>query len=159
MSGFIHKTTARVETAGFDRLLAMVEEGLDEAMEALADAIVAEAKASPAFKDRNGKLRKTIRKYHDRQGEQWYVRAGGTKRVYHAHLVEFGTRAHAIFSAGKPMHFKVNGKDIFTTRVIHPGAPARPFLAPAADKVLGKGEQVIAKHIERRTAGIEVPIK
>ena len=58
--------------------------------EQVARKIEAEAKASTAFKDQTGKLRRSIRAVKSRYVEGgWIVKAGG-RSAPHAHLVEFG---------------------------------------------------------------------
>ena len=46
--------------------------------------------------------------------------------------VEFGTQPHVIKAKpGGVLHFKKDGKDVFATKVNHPGTKAQPFLVPA----------------------------
>lgn len=90
------------------RLIAMHEEEI-------ADSIVVNAKASTAFRDRTGKLRKSIKKQKRKSKDfaasvelyDWIVRATAP----HAHLVEFGH--------GGPRP-----------------APPHPFLQPAKEKAI-----------------------
>jgi hypothetical protein len=71
-----------------------------------------------------------------------------------AHLVEFGTAAHRIEPKrkGKVLAFEVGGETVFTTRVDHPGAQAKPFLRPAGDT---KAQAAVDKIAENLRAGIE----
>lgn len=143
MSGVVLKCSARVELDGFDDFLADLQNRLDSGLEEVADEVVEEAKRSTAFRDRTGKLRNTIRKYHDSLGV-WYVRAGGTAKVKHAHLVEF---SHAIVTRDGRTLGQVMG---------------HPFLRPAAEKVVGQAVDIVAKGMEkegaRPTVGIGVEV-
>jgi len=48
--------------------------------------------------------------------------------VYYAPYVNFGTAAHIIVPSNKKaLKFKVNGKDVFSKRVFHPGTQPNPF--------------------------------
>lgn len=62
-----------------------------------------------------------------------YVRAGGkkgTRVVYYANMVEYGTKAHKIGKLGRMLF--INGRWVYAP-VQHPGARPRPFMRPAAD--------------------------
>jgi len=53
----------------------------------------------------------------------------------HAHLVEFGTKAHSIEAgSGKKLSFVAGRRSVVTTEVDHPGAQAKPFIRPTLDK-------------------------
>lgn len=43
--------------------------------------------------------------------------------------VEYGTGPHVI--TGDPLHFFMNGEEVFATKVDHPGTDAQPYLRPA----------------------------
>jgi hypothetical protein len=90
----------------------------DDQAEDIAQRIEQDAKASPAFKDESGRLRKSIkaRKIKVDGEEVWIVQA----RANHAHLVEFG---HALVAK--------DGKSLGHV------AP-RPFLRPAKEKALSR---------------------
>lgn len=62
-----------------------------------------------------------------------YVRAGGkkgTRDVYYAHMVEYGTKSHKIGKVGRLLW--INGRWVHAP-VRHPGARPHPFMRPAAD--------------------------
>lgn len=59
-----------------------------------------------------------------------YVRAGGKKDVYYAHMVEYGTKAHKIGKLGRLLW--IHNRWVYAP-VSHPGARPRPFMRPAAD--------------------------
>jgi hypothetical protein len=45
--------------------------------------------------------------------------------------VEFGTRPHVIYpKEKKALKFKKDSKEVFATKVKHPGTPAQPFFRP-----------------------------
>ena len=49
--------------------------------------------------------------------------------------VEFGTSPHIIKPKGNALKFKIDGKTIFSRKVMHPGTEAQPFFRPALDQV------------------------
>ena len=141
MSG-IFKVTARVQgTDQFDRIADAARDGMEDGLKMLAEMVRDEAKASTAFKDRSGKLRRSIRTHQDKDTGIWYVRAGGDGNAYHAHLVEFG---HDLIDADGFKYGTVRG---------------HPFLGPAAEKILGRAEEVVEQMIGGRMQMVEVKIK
>lgn len=78
-----------------------------------------------------------------------YADDGYTAEVYsdvpYAPFMEFGTGTRGEFPGtayvirpvkGTYLKFTVNGKTIFTKKVVHPGVAPRPFLRPAFDRSL-----------------------
>lgn len=109
--------------------LTEINQALDGNLKVLADDVRAKAKASAAFSDKTGELRKTIRiiklpKTETNQG--YFVRAGG-KKARQAWVIEFG---HDLITR--------SGKTIGHV-------PAHPFLRPAAEAVLNNFINSIGK--------------
>jgi len=51
--------------------------------------------------------------------------------------VEFGTRPHLILpKTKKALKFEVNGQEVFSKKVLHPGTQAQPFVRPVLFKDL-----------------------
>lgn len=84
------------------------------------------------------------------------IKAGGKKRktgadVFYAHMVEFGTRPHALSKGGE---------------VTHPGTAPRPFMRPAIDSQAQNAILAAGEYIKKRlstkhgldTAEIEIGI-
>jgi len=80
----------------------------------------------------------------------------GGKRAPHAHLVEFGTKAHKI-KAKKQGALSFNG--VAVREVDHPGAQAKPFMRPAADSRPPQAVTAVAAKIRERLTkeNINVP--
>ena len=54
----------------------------------------------------------------------------------YADAVEFGTSPHVIKpNQMKALKFKIDGKTIFSKKVMHPGTEAQPYMRPALDQV------------------------
>lgn len=104
---------------------------------------------------RTGALRESIkirRRANKRAGFiNYYVTAGGRKKgqAWYAHLVEFGAKAHEIRPA-KAKSLFIAG--LFREIVKHPGARAKPFLAPAFSSRAG---DAVAEIIRLTKAGLE----
>jgi hypothetical protein len=80
-------TEVRFDLSQFDRQLA---DYINQNAEVIAKRVAATARASRAFKDKTGRLRKSIRAKKSRFADGgWIVTAGG-KGAAHAHLVEYG---------------------------------------------------------------------
>ena len=62
---------------------------------------------------------------------------------YYGHLVEGGTKPHAIAAAGGVLAFA----GIVTKTVDHPGAKPNPFLEPAFNDTVARAQQVMADEI------------
>lgn len=101
----------KIDTKTFEQKLA---DYLDENAEKIAKEIAADAKANGPFKDKTGKLRRSIRAKKSKfEGGGWIVRMGG-KGAMQAHLIEFGRK----------------------------GAPAFPTLRPAKDRAIGLAKRL-----------------
>ena len=99
----------------FDEL----EKAIDGVLSTVAFEIERKARASNAFKDKSGKLRKSIHARKSKYADGgWIVRA----TVPYAHLVEYG---HDLYSHGRFVKY----------------IPPSPYLRPAADstRILLKG--------------------
>lgn len=83
------------------------------------------------------------------------VKAGGRKAP-HAHLVEYGTRAHKIEPKNAEA-LSISGTPFRS--VEHPGARPQPFMRPALDATAPQAIEAIAAQIRKRltAAGINVP--
>lgn len=129
------------------------------ALRAGANVIRNEARATAAFADQTGKLRKSIRvsTRATRGGVvQAKVSAGG-KRAFYAHFVEFGTAAHHIFAF--PGRFLAFGGGVYKV-VSHPGTAARPFMRPALDSKRAAAVQAFGEKVRSVLStkhGINVP--
>lgn len=105
---------------------------------------------------KTGALRESIQ--YDAQGGTLTIEA----TVPYALFQEFGTAARGEFpkapyiirpKKAKYLVFDINGKQVRTKRVLHPGVPAHPYLRPAAMEVMGellnkladKGQAMILK--------------
>ena len=104
-----------------------IVEGVKEAsklgLRAVAEEVAARARASSAFTDKTGELRKSITvETPDARSPVVLVKA----KAPHAHLIEFG---HAKVTPG--------GRVVGFT-------PAHPFLTPAAEEVFQRAEEIAA---------------
>lgn len=98
---------------GLDAQLGEIMAAVDQNLEETAQFVEREARISAAFRDKTGKLRKSIKlKKSKFEDGGWIVVA----RAPHAHLVEFG---HVKFLWGRPTSGRV---------------PPKPFLRPALEK-------------------------
>lgn len=68
----------------------------------------------------------------------------GNQQAFYAHMVEFGTRAHAITARA----MVVNGQVVRS--VDHPGARPHPFMRPAADEKFGQAVAAVQAQIRKR---------
>lgn len=87
-----------------------------------------------------------------------YVRAGGKKDVYYAHMVEYGTKAHKIGKVGRMLFIK--GKWVHAP-VDHPGSRPRPFMRPAADTTAQSATVAVGNKIKsvlETKHGLDVPV-
>lgn len=85
-----------------------------------------------------------------RKGRDGQVSASvkvGNSRVYYAHMVEFGTRAHVI--APRAGALQIGGQFV-AGAVQHPGARPHPFMRPAADEKFADAVAAIQKKIRDR---------
>lgn len=108
---------------GFDEQLSTVTDAINSNLEEVAHFVQKEAKSTAAFKDKSGRLRRSIKlkksKFED--GGYIIVATGKNEETgVHAHLVEFG-------------HIKMLFGKITGERV-----PPRPFMRPALEKGIEK---------------------
>ena len=118
--------------------------------------------AQAAVPVRSGLLRDSIRVTTRVKGGRvsGTVRAGSKggkarKIARHAHLVEFGTKAHTI--RAKPGHHALA---IGVSKVEHPGARPKPFMRPALDNKGFAAAKAAADYTRERLRtkhGIDVP--
>ncbi|MFB0518410.1 MAG: HK97 gp10 family phage protein [Acidobacteriota bacterium] len=114
-----------------ERFQSMLKTRYQQAMDQYLAAVIKEARSRHPYKDRTGALTRSIR----RGGMGWHgnkLRGEVTTGVPYAEHVEAGTRPHPIVARkGRVLHFVVEGRDVFTPRVSHPGSKPYPFLGPA----------------------------
>ena len=98
----------------------------------------------------DGDLRDSLRiKTSVRNGTASATLVAGNKKVYYAHMVEFGTTQHFIRPKGKKsLFFSGLAKNI----VDHPGAKAKPFMRPAFDAGQAAAVAATADYIRKRLA-------
>ena len=99
------------------------------ALKDAAEPLLEDLRTSTSFSDKTGNLRNSIgvqvlRK--TRQGS-FQVRIGA--RAPHAHLIEYGTKAHLMFAKKGTVLASYNR--IMGMEVRHPGSKPRPFFRPA----------------------------
>src|SRR5262249_49443671 len=59
--------------------------------------------------------------------------AGGP--AFYGSIHEFGCGPFEVFAVNaRALHFVSKGKDVFLTKVSHPGLPARPWMQPSLDE-------------------------
>lgn len=75
--------------------------------------------------------------------------ATGHNPVSTAHLIEDGTKPHAMPANVEPLKFK-HGAVSFKHIVTHPGTPASPWLRPAWDAHRGDAVAVLRRELEDR---------
>jgi|APHM01.1.fsa_nt_gi phage protein, HK97 gp10 family len=115
-----------------------IQRGLDRALFRTALQVEREAKRRAPVD--TGNLRASIKTVND----------GPTRKlvgsnVEYAPDVEFGTGPHVIEpDEAEALRFEVDGEEIFTARVEHPGTEAQPFLRPA----LREHEDTLGDEIE-----------
>jgi len=97
----------------FDVALGDILEAIDKNLEAVADTVFQDAKATSAFRDRSGRLRRSIKLKKSKYKDAGYVVAATGN---HAHLIEYG---HVLIAWGR-----VTGKRV----------SARPYMRPAKEK-------------------------
>lgn len=104
-----------------------------------------------------GALRRSIRTTtRTKKGTVYAAVKVGGRRAPHAHLVEFGTKAHKI-RAKKDSALVVNGNAV--REVDHPGAKAHPFARPAFDTGAASAITAVGAKIRERLTkeNINVP--
>lgn len=127
----VPKSSVRVNSDLIPECMEAVRAAFQDFVPEIAAAVRDEAKASTEFKDKTGKLRKSIKDRHitaekaTSSNDEWIVQA----RAPHAHLVEFG---HAqVTKEGKTTGF----------------TPGHPFLEPSLEKVMSHIESYLPKGI------------
>ena len=105
----------------------------------------AQARVSPLYKFRTGKLRSSI---HTKSVSPTHSQAiAGAK---HASWVENGTKPHFIRPRRKKwLRFEQNGAIRFAKEVRHPGTAPRPFMQRARDKVEPLFTRLCREAVER----------
>jgi len=109
--------SATVEITGMDKVEKLIAKHLEENSKKIAMQIAKDAKASAAFKDQSGKLRKSIKTKKSKYPDGGHIVKAGGKGARQAFLVEYG------HGGKKP-------------------APPHPFLRPALDKNLGDAKRI-----------------
>jgi hypothetical protein len=88
---------------------------------------------------RTGELKRSIHTNPPRQTGHWRIEARVTASAPHARYVHEGTRPHIIRARyAQALHFRIDGRDIFTKSVHHPGTKPNPFLATAAHRIAAR---------------------
>lgn len=118
----------------FARKLAEVEETLMEYLEeAMKTAVLlVESTAKELVPVDSGRLRSSIASEVEKVATNVIKGLVGTN-VEYAKYVEFGTSSHMITADSGYLHFTVDGEEVFTKSVNHPGTEAQPFLRPAIE--------------------------
>lgn len=153
--GGMIKASVRIDLGGLDagQFAGHVQRNVD----ALAEMVAAEARATTAFTDRSGKLRRSIKVRRLREGEEPVVIVGAF--APHAHLVEFGTQGPRS-NHGKAMPIGADGARYGGKGEVSGWArkvarmPALPFLRPALEKVLARARSgMLADMFSAETPG------
>lgn len=79
----------------------------------------------------------SLLKTTNRLANRWtgYVRFEVGSGVEYAAVMEFGSKPHIITPDTAPvLHFWVDGVEVFTDLVHHPGTEPRPYMRPAAEE-------------------------
>lgn len=111
-----------------------IRDGMNIAINSLANFCVQKAQEHLTVNHSviTGKLRQSIQYKVENEGESVKAYVGPNavtaEGMQYGKFVEFG-RGPVFASAGKTLHFQIDGKDIFVKSV--KAAPAKPFLAPA----------------------------
>jgi HK97 gp10 family phage protein len=131
-----------------DQLPVKIEKNImRSALRAGARVIANEAKAIVPVDD--GDLKRSIRTGSSaKRGKVIaYVRAGGKKGSFYAHMVEFGTAAHLIVPKNRKS-LSIGGQQVSAAH--HPGAQAKPFMRPAFDNKANEAIVAVGEQIRRR---------
>jgi HK97 gp10 family phage protein len=146
--------TLRINVEGATELAgALLDQGNvnkihQDALVEIVDLLVRTAKSKAPVK--SGKLRKSIRGQINPQKNFGYVQP----YAKHAHLVEFGTKGHAI----GPRKFRKRGKlraavgvkgQWARAHVWHKGSQKHPFLWPTVDATQNEVQAILEKHGEQ----------
>ena len=114
------KASVNVNLKGFEDALDEINRAIDANCEEVAEVVLDEARASAAFDDKTGKLRKSIKMKESKFDDGGFIVYSNAP---HAHLVEFG-------------HDQIKGGRV----VGH--VEAHPFLRPAKEKGIKKAMEV-----------------
>lgn len=126
------KVTTANTVKALDRLYAGFVEAAQEALTQIAEAAAKEARATTAFKDRKGDLRKSIQRGAKGPWAQ-FVKAGGPQAPY-ALFIESGSKAHKIAARRADfLRFEQGGRVVFRKQVRHPGTKPTRFMQSARD--------------------------
>jgi HK97 gp10 family phage protein len=118
-----------------------------------AGAVVVQREALALVPVKTGQLKSTVRVSTFKRGREIHaaVKAGDPKkRVFYAHLVEGGTKAHVI--KARKGGLLLLGKRFFAKSVQHPGAKPSPFMRPAFN---GTADRALAAIADRARARLE----
>ena len=109
--------------AQYEEVVQAIEENLDE----VATFVESEAQNASVFKDKNGDLRRSIRKRKSKFKNGGFIIIAGGSKAPHAHLVEYG-------------HVMLNkfGEPTKLGRV-----PAKSFMRTAAEKGIRKAVELL----------------
>lgn len=142
--------------SAMERFQSMLRARLTQAMDRYLAAVVKEAKVRHPYTDRTWALTRSIGRGalgwrgHELRGE---VTAG----EHYGEYVEEGTRPHIIRARkAKMLHFVIDGKDVFTPMVRHPGSKPYPFLGPAILRTEGEFRRLFSAAWDdaKRAAGL-----
>lgn len=129
------------------------------AMRAGAKVVADEAKKN--VPNRNGALKKTIRvSSRSKKGQISGSAKAGSKKVFYASWVEFGTAPHMIVANKMFLRFKAkDGRMVTTYSVNHTGAIAKPFMRPALDAKAIDAIKATGNYIKARMSkeGLNAP--
>ncbi len=139
-----------------ERFQSMLRAKYEQAMDQYLAAVVKEVNISHPYTDRTGALTRSIR----RGGVGWHgkeLRGEVTSGVHYGKYVEQGTRPHPIVARrARVLHFIVDGKEMFTPQVWHPGSRPYPFLGPAVLRTEGEFFKIFNTAFDeaKRAAGL-----
>lgn len=146
------------------RAEAELEKELPRGLALAGDLIVNAARRTTLFRDRTGRLRRSIMRgpitgSFGGGDLSLDIMAGGLGGVTYAQHVHDGTRAHVIEpSKRKALRFARGSRFAFARRVRHPGTAPRPFMTEAATTTAPQVGRVMgsAMRLAFARAGFEV---
>lgn len=143
-----------------DKIKGEIPKAINEGMGVTAQAMTDEMRDMVPVDD--GDLKSTIR-VDNPELMEWTIKVGGKNDVDYAYAIEFGSGVHGsgngeytITPNGNyPLHFTVDGHEIYTHEVTHPGVPEQPFFRPGYRKhkdelksnVMNEVEKVFDRHL------------
>jgi hypothetical protein len=113
----------------FDAAIGEIMDAVSQNLEEVAETVYQSAKTTVAFRDKSGRLRRSIALKKSKYEDGYIVQARGTNKEgggYHAHLIEYG---HGLIAWGHP-----SKKTKFVA--------ARPFMRPAKEEGIKKALQL-----------------